>query len=97
MSYFPYSDYKLKGFEKATSVNKKYNAILVNKATKKIKRIPFGASDYEQYKDTTGMGLYSNKDHNDKKRRQLYRQRHFKDLRDGYYSAGYFAYHYLWT
>ena len=96
MSYFSMNEYKLKGFEKATAVNKKYDAILVNKSTKKIKRIPFGDSRYEQYRDSSGLGLYSSKDHNDKKRRQLYRNRHFKDLRDGYYSAGYLSYHYLW-
>ena len=97
MSYFSFAEYKLNGFEKATSVNKKYNAILVNKSTKKIKRIPFGASDYEQYRDSTGLGLYSSKDHNNKKRRDLYRQRHAKDLKDGYFSAGYFSMRYLWT
>ena len=96
MSYFSFAEYKLKGFEKATAVNKKYNAILVNNATKKIKRIPFGASDYEQYKDITGMGLYSSKNHNDRTRRDLYRQRHAKDLKDNYFSAGYFSYYYLW-
>jgi len=90
------NEYKLKGFEKATSVNKKYNAVLINKTTKKEKRIPFGDSRYEQYKDSTGLGLYSSKNHNDKKRRDLYRQRHEKDLKDGYYSAGYFSMKYLW-
>jgi hypothetical protein len=90
------SDYKLKTFERSNTKNKKYNAVLINKTTKKIKRIPFGDSRYEQYKDSTGMGLYSNRDHNDKTRRDLYRNRHNKDLKDGYYSAGYFSYKYLW-
>ena len=96
MSYFPYSDYKLKSFERSNTKNKKYNAILVNKLTKKIKRVPFGDSRYEQYRDITGLGLYSSKDHNDKTRRNLYRQRHAKDLKDNYFSAGYFSYYYLW-
>jgi hypothetical protein len=96
MSYFSFAEYKLKGFERSDSKHKKYNAILTNKSTKKEKRIPFGDSRYEQYHDSTGLGLYSSKNHEDKTRRGLYRQRHKKDLRDGYFSAGYFAYHYLW-
>jgi len=96
MSYFSMNEYKLNGFERSKTKNKKYDAVLINKATKKEKRIPFGASDYEQYKDSTSLGLYSSKDHNDKKRRDLYRLRHEKYLRSGFYSASYFSYFYLW-
>ena len=96
MSYFSMNEYKLNGFERSKTKNKKYDAILIDKSTKKIKRIPFGDSRYEQYRDSSGLGLYSSKDHNDKKRRQLYRQRHAKDLRNDYYSAGYFSMRYLW-
>ena len=49
------------------------------------KLIHFGAikkdgTGYEQYKDTTGLGLYSHLDHNDAKRRLNYRKRHSKIL-----------------
>jgi hypothetical protein len=95
MSY-SFEDYKFKSFEKSNTKNKKYDAVLINKATKKIKRVPFGDSNYSQFKDSTGLGLYSSKNHNDTERRKLYRIRHAKDLRDGFYSAGYFAWHFLW-
>lgn len=89
------SEYELAGFMKSNTANKKYDAILKNKYGK-VKRVPFGDSRYEQYKDSTGLGIYSKKDHGDKKRRALYRQRHLKDLKHGNYSAGYFSYFYLW-
>jgi len=94
--YYSFDDYKFKGFEKSDAQNKKYNAIIVDKITKKETRIPFGDSRYSQYKDVTGLGLYSKNDTLDKKRRDLYRLRHAKDLKDGYFSPGYFAYYYLW-
>ena len=87
--------YKLSGFEKSHRQDKKYNAILINKKTKQIKRIPFGASDYEHYQDSTGLGLWSHKDHNDKKRRASYHSRH-KGENKNKFSSGYFAWKYLW-
>lgn len=53
-------------FIKSPRKNKKYRAILPNNKT-----VDFGDSRYQQYKDTTGLGLYTNKDHLDKERRQL--------------------------
>jgi hypothetical protein len=94
--YYSFEDYKFKSFEKSDTLNKKYNAILLNKTTKKEIRVPFGDSNYGQYKDSTSLGLYSKNDTLDKKRRELYRLRHKKDLKDGYYSPGYFSYFYLW-
>ena len=96
MPYYPMSEYKLIKFEKSDRKNKKYNGILQNKLNGKIVKIPFGHSFYEQFKDSTGLGLYSNKDHGDLKRRQLYRQRHAKDIRKGYYSPGFMSYYFLW-
>jgi hypothetical protein len=96
MSYYPKSQYSLDKLAKSKRKFKKYDAVLINKITNKIITIPFGDSRYEQYKDTTGLNLYSNKDHGDKKRREAYRARHAKDVREGYYSAGYFALRYLW-
>ncbi len=53
-------------FEKSKISGKKYTAYIQNKATKKIRKIHFGASDYEQYKDRTPLKLYSHKNHNAK-------------------------------
>ena len=101
MSYFPKSDYKFIKFQKSKTANKKYDAILQNKKTNKLKKIPFGAyqkngKPYEQYQDTTGLGLFSNYDHKDKERRLNYRKRHRVYIKDGYYSAGHFSLNFLW-
>ena len=90
------SDYTLQGFRKSKTKGKKYDAILSNKKTKKLKHIPFGDSKYEQYKDTTGLFLYSHKNHNDENRRDLYRKRHDADGKNKY-SSGWFALNYLWS
>jgi len=90
------SEYRLQGFEKSLKKNKKYDAILKNKETGKIVKVGFGDYRYEHYMDRTGLGIYSNLDHNDKERRRLYRIRHEKDIKKGCYSAGFFAWHYLW-
>lgn len=94
-SYYPMSEYRFIKFRKSNTKNKKYDAILENKETKRNVTIPFG-SDMEQYKDTTGLGLYSNKDHNDKFRRTLYRKRHEVYLKPNMYSAGYYSWNFLW-
>jgi len=96
MSYFPKSDYKFIKFQKSNTANKKYDAILQNKKTKKLKKIPFGDKRYQQYQDTTGLGLYSTKDHKDKERRLNYRKRHRVYIKDDSYSAGYFSMIFLW-
>lgn len=96
MSYFSKSEYKFIKFEKSKTANKKYDAILQNKKTKKLKKIPFGDKRYQQYQDTTGLGIYSDKDHKDKERRLNYRKRHKVYIKDGYYSAGYFSMNFLW-
>ena len=96
MPYYSKKEYKLLGFEKSTRKNKKYNAILQNKKTGRQVRVPFGDVRYQQYKDTTGLGLYSHKDHGDKKRRASYKARHSVYVQDGYYSPGFFSMRYLW-
>ena len=68
-------DYKFIRFEKSNKINKKYDAIIENKKTKKLIRIPFGQNEMKQYRDSTGLGLYSKYDHNDKKRRELFKKR----------------------
>lgn len=85
-------------FEKSTRKGKKYSVI-----TPSGKKIHFGASSMEQYKDSTGLGLYSHLNHGDKKRRKSYLARAkgiknkngnltWKDKE----SANYYSVHYLW-
>jgi hypothetical protein len=89
-------NYKFMRFEKSHLKNKKYNAILKNtKYTNKYKTVPFGDPKYSQYKDRTGLGLYSHKDHNDKLRRLKYRLRHGNNIKNKFSSA-YFSYFFLW-
>lgn len=96
MTYFPMREYKFIKFIKSPIKYKKYRAIIRHNKTNKLKNIDFGDNRYEQYKDSTGMGLFTNKNHSDKKRRNNYRKRHIVFLKKGFYSPGYFSYHYLW-
>ena len=88
-------DYKFVKFEKSNVKNKKYVAILLNKKTGKEKRVNFGDNSLGQYNDSTGLGLYSHLDHNDKKKRENFKKR-FARLLDKKYSATWFADRYLW-
>jgi hypothetical protein len=65
---------KIVKIQPSTSKNKKYTAIVKN--GDKTRKIHFGHSDYEQYKDSTKIGKYSYKNHGDKKRREAYFSRH---------------------
>lgn len=95
--YYSHSDYKFLRFEKSKKEGKKYSAVLIRRdSSGREVHVHFGDKDYEHYKDSTGLGLYSNLDHRDLKRRAAYRLRHAKDVRAGYYSPGYFAMRYLW-
>lgn len=85
------SGVKLLGFEKG-KYPKKYNAILEENG--KQKKIGFGHQNYEQYKDSTGLNLYTDLNHLDTKRRDLYYKRHNKNYPK--YSADYFSKKYLW-
>jgi hypothetical protein len=95
-TYFPMKKYKFVKFQQSNTKGKKYDAIIENRETFDRVIIPFGSSEYEQYKDSTGLGLYSNKDHNDKMRRTLYRKRHEVFLKPDMYSPGHFSYFFLW-
>ena len=96
MSYYPFSDYSFVKFVKSHIAGKKYDAVLVNKKTGRLSMIPFGDSAYEQFKDKTGLGIYSHLDHGDQKRKKAYVTRHAKDIKPSNYSAGYFSMQYLW-
>jgi len=87
---------------KSSAKNKKYS-VYVKGPTGKPKIVHFGDSRYAHYKDTTGVGAWTNKDHNDKERRKKYRARagKIKD-KEGKLTiknkdtANWWAYHKLW-
>lgn len=95
-------------FEKSKIKGKKYTAYVKNKKTKKIRKIHFGASDYEQYKDRTPLKLYSHKNHGTRKRMENYFNRHSgtknrkkailleKKKSKGYYNPKILSHEYLW-
>ena len=81
---------------------KKYTAILPSG-----KKVHFGHSDYEHYKDSVpkklGGGIWSHKNHLDPQRRKNYRKRHGGMMcKDGTkciskrYSPAWFSYYFLW-
>ena len=87
--------------------DKKYMAT-VKGASGSERTIHFGAKDYEQYKDSTNLGLYRTKNHGDSKRRSNYFKRHSgtsrksaairKEFRKshGKYNAKILSHKYLW-
>jgi hypothetical protein len=95
MTYYPKKDYKVVSYRKSNTKYKKYDAILQNSKGKTF-IVPFGDNRYENYQDLTGLNLYKELLHGDKKRRKLYRARHKKDLKASHYSPGYFSYFVLW-
>ena len=94
--YYKKKDYKLLGYEKATTKGKMYNALLQRKKDNKIISVPFGDDKMENYHDLTGLNLYPHLIHGDEKRRKLFRARHKGYLKQGYYSPSYFSYYILW-
>jgi hypothetical protein len=88
----------VKFFTKNAQNKKKYMVI-----TPKGKTVHFGHTDYQQFKDSTGLGLYSHMDHGDKKRRQNYLRRSAgirnaqgKLTANDPESANYYARRFLW-
>ena len=59
---------------KSKAKNKKYSVYILNDGKKKL--IHFGDNRYGQFKDK--LGVYSNLDHGDKKRKDNYYSRHGK-------------------
>lgn len=64
---------RVKSIERSRMKGKKYQAF-----TSLGRTIHFGATGFEQYKDSTKLGLFSSKDHGDKQRRRAYFLRHSK-------------------
>jgi hypothetical protein len=98
---------KIIKFEKGPN-GKKYTAYVKNKKTHVVRKIHFGASDYQQYKDRTPLKLYSHKNHYTRKRMQNYFNRHSgtkkrgtaikkeKKKSNGYYNAKILSHEFLW-
>lgn len=91
-------------FQKSSNPKKKYDvfisAELWNKkrpnspTNRPYKKISFGATGYEQFKDNTPLGIYSKLNHLDKNRREKYYKRHGKEAK--IFSPKYFSHKYLW-
>lgn len=85
-------------FKKSTRKHKKYMV----KSPKGV-WVHFGDSRMEQFKDSTGLGIYSNKDHGDKIRRKSYlarakgiKNKEGKLTYNDPESANYYSVKYLW-
>ena len=94
-------------FEKGPN-KKKYTAYIKDKKTKKVRKLHFGHKDYQQYKDRTKLGIYTKRNHSDKKRQENYYNRHSGEknrkkainkeiqLNKGYYTPKILSHVYLW-
>ena len=82
------ADQKLK-IERSTRQNKKYVATLPDG-----KKVHFGDSRYQQWKDQTSLKAFKSADHGDPKRREAYYSRHGKEAPT--YSAKVLSHKYLW-
>ena len=87
--------FRLVRFERSRTKNKKYDAIIEDRKTKRTQRVPFGQIGYAQYKDSTGLKLYSRLDHGDEERKKNYLARHEK-TRHKKWSASWLSWQFLW-
>ena len=78
-------------FKVSTKKNKKYDVFKNDKYL-----TSFGDKNYQQYKDTTPLKVYSNLDHLNLKRKQNYYKRFGKKDNAKFESAKYFSNNYLW-
>jgi len=90
------NEWDIDRFRRSHTKKKKYDAILINRDTGEEAIVPFGNKDYEQYKDSTGLGLWSHKDHNDPKRRELFLARFQKQIDPDYWSPASLSAVFLW-
>lgn len=76
--------------------NKKYKVTLYRNG-QRWKSETFGDKRYQQYADQTPLGLYTDLNHYDQKRRDNYRARHgAQGYQNNPYSASWFSWHFLW-
>lgn len=73
---------------------KKYKVVLTDTKANTKKTIQFGDNRYGQFSDKTPLRLYSHKNHNDRKRKKAYYNRH--KINYPKYSADWFSKKYLW-
>jgi hypothetical protein len=78
--------------KKSTRTHKKYMAIFTNDNTSK--KVHFGDNRYQQFYDSTGLGVYSHLNHGDTERKRRYYSRHGKTA--VLYSPKWFSHKYLW-
>ena len=78
-------------FSKSDKTDKKYKAVFKDGTT-----IHFGHKDYEHFKDSTGAGAWSHKDHGDKAMRDNYHKRHGCSKETNKKSANYLSCKDLW-
>lgn len=98
---------KVVKFEKGPG-KKKYTAHIKNISTRKVRKIHFGHKDYQQYRDSTNLKLYTRKNHGDIKRMRRYFSRHSgtkkrgeaikkeKIKSNGFFNAKILSHIYLW-
>jgi hypothetical protein len=95
--------YKIFYSDKITPFPKKYSVYVLNEQKNTPKLIHFGDVRYQQYYDNTGLGLYTQLNHLDDKRRKRYLQRATK-IKNKYNQytyqnpnyPNYWSVHYLW-
>lgn len=86
---------KLLKIQKSKKPTKKYTAILLDSNTGRKKKVHFGSSINNHYKDSTGLGAWSHKNHLDKKKRANFKKR-FERYRHNKYSPAWFSDRFLW-
>lgn len=98
LGFYWMTDYRVVGFRRSETPRMKYDAILMRQMDSGVystSYIPFGTLGEAHHDDKTGLGLYSDTDHHDEKKRQLFIHQRAKLLRPGMFSAAYFEIHYL--
>lgn len=91
---------KLVKIEPSDKPNKKYCAVIFSGKTERTRRVHFGGvkpdgTPYQQYRDSTGLGIYSKYDHGDEARRKRYHARHANENTKKY-SASWLSKKFLW-
>lgn len=76
---------KLYTLYKSSTYGKKFDVYVENTRTGRIKKVSFGAKNYEDYTI-----------HHDKYRREKYRTRHINDKIDDHTYPGFWSWHVLW-
>jgi hypothetical protein len=83
-------------FKPSPTPNKKYTAVLQERVGGRTVEVDFGRPGFWHFRDATGLNLYSQLDHMDFERRQLFRERFGHYIIPSMYTPGYFSYHFLW-